>query len=373
MPPLSLLIKPASGNCNLNCKYCFYIDVADKREVKSYGMMATDTLEVIVKKAIEKAEGTLTIAFQGGEPTLVGMDFYESLIEFEKKYKKPNLIINYGIQTNGILIDDKWAQFFAKNSFLVGLSLDGYDYIHNKLRTNVKGEGTFDRVIQAARLFDKYKVPYNILTVVTANIAKKINQVYKFYKSEGFSHMQFIPCLDPLYEKRGTHDYSLTPSLYGKFLKDLFDLWYKDIKRDEYVYIRYFENLLQMILGYYPEACGMLGRCSNQYVIESDGSVYPCDFYVLDEYRIGNLTKDSFEQIDERFKATSFIQESLDKDPNCKKCQWYTLCYGGCKRDRELAGKDQSLNNYFCNSYQDFFEYTFPRFKELAQILSVRI
>lgn len=372
MPPINLLIKPASGNCNLRCKYCFYTDVMDKRDTKDYGMMSIETLEIVVKKALEEAEGNCTIAFQGGEPTLIGLEFYKELIRIQDQYKRPNLSITNAIQTNGILIDKEWAQFFAENNFLVGLSLDGYEYIHDQLRVDPKQEGTYERVMEAARLFDEYKVEYNILTVVTANVAKSINKIYDFYQSKGFHYLQFIPCLDPLYEERGKYSHSLTPELYGRFLKDLFDKWYKDIKKGKMVYIRYFDNLLQMMLGQYPEACGRLGRCTKQNIIESDGSVYPCDFYVLDQYKIGNLLVDSFEEIDEKRDQVKFIEPSLYKDPECQACTWYNLCYGGCRRDREPVIDQKASRNYFCSSYIDFFEYVFPRLDEIAQTIKER-
>lgn len=194
------------------------------------------------------------------------------------------------------------------------------------LRVDSAQEGTFDRVMHAVKLFDKYKVEYNILTVVTSYVAQNTTKIYKFYQSQEFGYLQFIPCFDHLDEERGKYKHSLTPELYGRFLKDLFDLWYKDIKKGKFTYIRYFENLLQMMLGYYPEACGRLGRCTNQYVIESDGGMYPCDFYVLDEYKIGNLLQDSFATIEENRKEIGFIEASLHKDPTCEKCKWYNLC-----------------------------------------------
>lgn len=372
MPPINLLIKPASGNCNLRCTYCFYTDVMDKRETKDYGMMSIETLELVVKKAMEAAEGNCTIAFQGGEPTLIGLDFYKELIKIQDKYKKYNVNITNAIQTNGMLINEEWAAFFAENNFLVGLSLDGYEYIHDKLRIDAKQEGTYKKVMETARLFDQYKVEYNILTVVTANVAKSISKIYKFYKSEGFNYLQFIPCLDPLYEERGKHSHSLTPELYGRFLKGLFDEWYRDVKSGEFIYERYFENLLQIMLGYYPEACGRLGVCTKQNIIEADGSVYPCDFYVLDQYKIGNLTVESFKDIDKKREEIGFIEPSLYKDPECKACKWYNLCYGGCRRDREPIVDQKASRNYFCRSYQDFFEYAFPRLQEVAQIIKER-
>lgn len=367
MPPINLLIKPASSGCNLACKYCFYHDVSDHRDIKSYGKMSTETLEVIVEKALERAEGTCTFAFQGGEPTLVGLQFYEKLIEFQKKYAKANVTINNAIQTNGIHIDEAWAKFFRCNKFLVGLSMDGHQEVNDQLRLERNGVGTFDKIMETTKLFDKHRVEYNILTVVTKQVAEQIKSIYKFYIESNFRYMQFIPCLDEIGEERGRKDYSLTPRLYEKFLKDLFDLWYETIKKGEFVYIRYFENLLQLTLGYYPEACGMMGTCTYQNVVEADGGVYPCDFYVMDDYRIGNLVIDSFDEIEQNRANSGFIQHSQSKDSGCIKCKWYRLCHGGCRRDRDQFEDSKMGRNYFCTAYKGFFKYSDLRLQEIAK------
>ena len=371
MPPIHLLIKPASSSCNLACKYCFYADVSDHRTVKTYGKMTLETLEVLVQKAMMEAEGSCTFAFQGGEPTLVGLDFYEVLIELEKKYARPGLQVQNAIQTNGTLVTEKWAKFFAKNKFLVGLSIDGTKQVNDELRCFRNGEGTYKRLLETVKLFDTYKVEYNVLTVVTKQVAENIKEIYDFYIEYNLRYMQFIPCLDDIGEDKGSKDYSLTPRLYEIFLKDLFDKWYGTLKKGEFVYVRYFENLMQLMLGYYPEACGMMGTCTHQYVIEADGGVYPCDFYVMDEYKIGNLIEDDFKKVELNRVQLDFIHQSQAKDSGCLKCKWYHLCHGGCRRDRDQFEKGKMGRNYFCTAYKTFFKYSYPRLEEVANCLKM--
>ena len=372
MPPVNLLIKPASSNCNLRCEYCFYHSIAENRQIDSYGIMDTETLEVLVKKALEYSDDICTFAFQGGEPTLAGLEFYKKLIEFVTKYNNKNVKINYAIQTNGIIIDDKWAEFLAANNFLVGLSLDGPKDIHDSHRVMPNGKGSYSRVIETVSLFNKYNVEYNILFVVTSNVARYINKIYKFFKSQGFKYLQFIPCLDPLGEQPGGYKHSLSPERYAFFLKTLFDQYYTDIKKGDTISIRYFDNIIGSAMGYKPEACGMSGICACQFVIESNGGVYPCDFYVIDEWYLGNLNKDSFEDIINSEKAQEFIEVSKYIDPNCSGCRWFHLCRGGCRRDREPFVDGKPVLNRYCPAFMEFFEYAGNRIFELAQYFSRR-
>lgn len=358
---IELLIKPASGNCNMRCSYCFYADEQKNRKVYSYGIMEKDVLEVIVQKALSQARKQVTFLFQGGEPTLAGLSFYQKLKELEEKYNVRQIPIIHAIQTNGYLIDEKWAGFFAENGYLVGVSLDGFRELHNRYRKNVKGDTTFEQVFQGISCLKQYQVPFNILTVVTSEIAEHIKAVYGFYRQQELLYQQYIPCIDPLGQLRGKMAYSLSVSQFASFLKTLFDLWYDDLKHQRFIYNRYFENLVGIIKGYQPESCGMLGCCTEQYVIEADGSVYPCDFYVLDEYCIGNLQKDSFSEIDKKRKEVAFIEQSLIQDEACKKCQWGFLCRGGCRRDRERTERGVLGKNYYCEAYQEFFRYAWKR------------
>ena len=364
---LNVMIKPSSSICNMRCSYCFYNDISDKRAKKSYGFMNFDLLEIIVQKAFTETEQEVTFAFQGGEPTLVGLDYFQRLIQYEKKYNYKNIKINHAIQTNGLLIDQEWAYFLAKNQFLVGISLDGPKLIHDLYRKDNQGKGTYKRVIQALEFLKQYQVDYNILSVVTSQLARHAHQIYRFFQKKDFQYIQFIPCLDPLGENPGEYPYSLTPERYSCFLKTLFDLWYYDATNHNIVSIRYFDNLLQLMLGYPPEACGMMGHCTCQFIIEADGGVYPCDFYVIDQWYLGNIKEQSFSQLLDTSLTQQFIQISTYVDPVCRECPWFRLCQGGCRRWREPFSEGKPQLNFLCLAYRDFFAYTIERFKEIVE------
>jgi uncharacterized protein len=358
---IELLIKPASGNCNLKCRYCFYADVKKNRKIASYGMMSLDVLESIVKNTILNSQEQVSFSFQGGEPTLIGIEFYKKLIELENKYNTKNIPIGHAIQTNGYIIDDMWAEFFAENNFLVGISMDGYAKLNDKYRIDKENNGTHKRIMETVNILKKHSVEFNILTVINADVACNAKKVYSFYKENNLLYQQYIPCLDPLAEKNGLQGYSLTPELYTLFLKEMFDCWYEDIKSGQFVYNRYFENLVGLLKGYWPESCGMIGYCSKQYVVEADGSVYPCDFYVLDQFKIGNLTIDSFDDIDEKRNKLKFIEDSTAISEECLKCKWLKICRGGCRRNREMSEIGKVGHNYYCDSYKDFLNYAYDR------------
>jgi len=335
-----------------------------KRERRDYGSMSSSTLEAIVSKALAHAEHSCTFAFQGGEPMLAGLSFYKTLLKLQNRYNPGVKIVNI-IQTNGYLIDDEWASFFAKNHFLVGISLDGTKEVHDANRINKKGGGTFEKVMTSIEKLKAHLVEYNILTVVTAQAAKNINEIYTFYKRSGFIYQQYIPCLDPLGEIKGQKSYSLTPELYGQFLMKLFDLWYKDMSSGNFIYNRYFENIVGILKGYKPESCGMTGHCIGQFVIEADGSVYPCDFYVFEKYRSGNFATDSFEEIQKQVEKNIFIDESLLAAVECEACSLKFVCRGGCRRDRDTG--TQLERNYYCSAYRAFFSYAIDRFMTLVR------
>ena len=362
MPPINILIKPASSKCNLACSYCFYHSLVGKRLTADYGVMSDDLLEEIIKKAFDFADGYCTFGFQGGEPTLAGLDFYRKFIELVKIYNTKNIPVNKSLQTNGIVINDKWAEFLSKNNFLVGLSLDGHKDFNDKFRQNVKGEGYFDRIIKTSELFNKYKVEYNILQVVTGDSAREAKLIYKFFKEKDFRYIQCIPCLDPLDMPRGKDKYSLKPKQYTRFLMKFFDCWYEDMIKGNFISVRFFDNILAILLNQPPESCDMKGHCSVQNVIESDGSIYPCDFYVLDKWKIGNIKNLSFWEVFKSPRAQLFVNESFGKSSRCRQCKWYTLCRGGCKRNKE------GHINYYCETYQDFFKYSIDRFNEVLKI-----
>lgn len=365
MPPVHILMKPASGLCNMRCKYCFYADEMENRSQASYGIMSRETLENVIRKVLTFAEGSCTIAFQGGEPTLAGLAFYRECLELEEKYNRKNVKISHALQTNGFLLDEEWCRFFAENHFLVGLSVDGIKATHDAFRRDGAGQDTYFRILDAAAQLKKAGADFNVLTVVNGKTAPKISRIYENYRKLGFAWQQYIACLDPVWEERGKQPYSLTPKVYGQFLIDLFELWYLDLQKGKQPYIRQFENYVGILMGRMPESCDQRGVCSFQTVVEADGSVYPCDFYCMDEYRVGNLNEDSFETMRQRLMESGFLQVSADYAGQCRACRYFTICRGGCRRHREQPGGATGVN-YFCESYRMFFDACLPRLREIG-------
>jgi len=337
------------------------------REVNNRGMMSLETLETIIKRAFEECTDFCTFGFQGGEPTLAGLDFFKTLIKFQKKYNKKNIPIMNTIQTNGSTIDADWAEFFFENKFLVGISIDGTKEIHDYLRPDASGKGTFHQCIKSAQLLKKHKADFNILCVITRQVARHPEKIYNFFKKHDFRYIQLIPCLDGLKEEHGSNDYSLNSEAFGDFLKSLFDMWYQDFIQGNYYSIRTFDNYINLLLGNQPENCAMSGFCQSYPVIEADGSVYPCDFYMLDEYRIGSVKTDSFETMLSGDTSENFAGISHHIHEKCITCSYNFICRGGCRRDREPFVDGKPSLNYYCSSYMAFFEHALPRMQAIAE------
>lgn len=364
-------MKPSSGMCNMRCDYCFYCDETQKREQASYGFMTEETLRNVIRRTLLRATRNVSYAFQGGEPTLRGLDFFEKVVEFEKQYNKKGIPVYNALQTNGYLIDEKWCRFFRDNGFLIGISIDGTEEIHDCYRHTKDGKPTFEKVRQATRLMDRMGVDYNILTVVNKKVAAHIKEIYEFYRTQGWGYQQYIACLDPLGEERGQTEYALEPELYGEFLIALFDLWYSDWKRGKQPYIRQFENYVGILAGYMPESCEQRGSCGIQTVVEADGSVYPCDFYMLDEYRLGNFNENQLDEIDARRREIGFVERSRKISKDCVSCEFYGICRGGCQRNRDYQEETDEYKNYFCRGYRMFFEACLGRLQEAAAKLAL--
>jgi len=372
MPPVNLLIKPCSSVCDMDCAYCFYHDVAKNRERGSYGFMSEETLERVIKEALAYASSSCVIAFQGGEPTLRGLDFFKLAVELQKKYNVNGVTVKNSLQTNGYRLDAEFVKFLAANEFLTGVSIDGGRETHDAYRKNTSGDGTFFDVMETVGLFKKYRADYNVLTVVNARTGLKAKKLYSFYKKNGMDYLQFIPCLDPLYESPGSYAHSLAPDVYGAFLCELFDLWYFDYLQMTQPYIRQFENYIAILVGYGAESCDMTGVCGKQYVIEADGGVYPCDFYVLPENLLGNLNANTMTEIDEARDRLGFVEYSRMIRKKCRACEYYFICRGGCRRHRILPDGDGGFDNYFCGAYKTFFKHALERMTAMADVIKNR-
>lgn len=364
MRSVTFLIKPASSLCDMRCRYCFYHDIADIREVRSMGIMSEDTAAALIKKAFSAVDhnGFVQFTFQGGEPTLVGLDFFRRFLQLEAQHRPGNVSVGHAIQTNGQWITEEWAEFFREHGFLVGISIDGNESIHNSFRVDASHKGTWDQVVKALAILDRYKVETNILCVVSAVVAKNPQKVYGALRKLGDHPMQFIPCLDPLEAQRGAENYSLKPDAYGKFLCNLFDCWYRDWKVGNYVSIRIFDDYLRILMGMPPSTCAASGSCGSYLVVEGDGSLYPCDFYVLDQWKIGNIRDMTVAEALASPVSRKFLNEGANRPVDCRFCRYFPICRGGCRRDWTEQHK-----NYYCTSFKAFLDYGLPRLQEMAR------
>lgn len=364
MSKLSLMIKPAGGMCNLACSYCFYCDVIESRNIQNVSktIMNADTQKRLILQALEYANGDeIYFAFQGGEPLLATLRYYQNFVKIVKENNTKHSKIFYNIQTNGTLINKDWATFFKDNEFLVGLSLDGNKKTNIYRKTKDKKD-TFDIIYKKIGLLKKHCVEFNILIVLTDLVAQNIREIYQFFKDEQLSYLQFIPCLNPF--NHNAEKQFLTPNGMNKFLEEAFTLYAKDFLNDSYVSIRQFDNWIRMYLSEPPEQCGLMGYCYRQAVSEYNGDIYPCDFYCIDQFKLGNINSTSLKDLLSSSVATNFIETSFKVDPNCKICSYYNICrQGGCKRLRE--------SDDFCNVYKEFFKKAEPLFNAIKlKILS---
>lgn len=364
MKHISIMIKPASSLCQLRCKYCFYANVSSLREVKSYGKMNTATSKKLIEQVFYDLEDgdELTIAFQGGEPTLAGLPFFEHFIATVKKQiKKVN--VHYALQTNGLLITEKWCAFLKENQFLVGLSIDGQHGFHDLYRVDSHGRGTFKKVMATKELFDTYEIPYNVLCVLTNPLAKEAKKVFRFLKENHIQFVQFIPCLNDLNAPE-KNEYALTPKRFANFYQQLFPLWLEELKKGHYISVKLFDDVFNLVVNRQVNACGLTGHCQVQYVIEADGSVYPCDFYVLDEYRLGYIQEETLKELFSKDIAMKFVCSRKNLPTFCKTCPFQKMCMGGCKRmDNSMY---VSKENDFCG-YQAFLKIFLPKIPEIYQ------
>lgn len=364
MNRFSALIKPASSLCNMRCKYCFYADVADNRLVSSYGVMDRQTSEILIDRVLEHMQqpGEVIFAFQGGEPTLAGLDYFLHFTSYAKEKNAGRCTLRYAIQTNGLVLDESWCRMLKEHEFLVGVSLDGEESLHNYCRPDAKGLGTYSRIKKSIKLLEQAGVEYNILSVVTRQAAKHPQKAFQFYRKNGFNFVQLIPCLKPL-DAKEEGSFDLTPQLYADFYKRFFNEWYEHLQRGEYLSVRQFDNILMMMQGQPPEQCGMRGRCTPQFVVEADGGVYPCDFYVLDRYACGNIKEQSIEEISHSIGIQRFLEDRVPEHPLCSTCRVRRLCGGGCKRYRSFYTSQPG----YCPN-QDFLTATVDRFAWAAHV-----
>jgi len=364
----SLLIKPASAVCNLDCEYCFYLDrAADPYKALPGRRMTDETLERLIDSFVFYSYPHSVFAWQGGEPTLAGPAFFEKAVRLQQQHGRPGQTISNALQTNATLLDGRWCDLFRQFNFLLGVSLDGPQPLHDKYRFNKQGKDTWNRVMQGIELLQKNKVEFNILCVLSKANVEHPAALYKFFRSMGVAHIQYIPLAE--FDGLGQLlPFTITPEQYGRFLCQTFDLWWPDRKK---VRIRFFDNIAEALAGLKPGNCTMHETCDSYCVVEYNGDVYPCDFFVEGGWKLGNITIDSFAEISRRQQRYSFAQKKTVPHPECQVCEFEPVCHGGCPKLRHGRHRRFEDLDYFCASYKMIYARAIPKLKpEVEKILA---
>jgi len=377
-PRIHVLTKPTGAICNLNCSYCFFLD-KEQLYPNSHFRMTDEVLENYIRQLIETHRTPeVTVAWQGGEPTLMGIDFYRKAIAFQEKYRKPGMRFENTMQTNGTLLNDEWCEFFKANNYLIGLSIDGPRKLHDAHRVDKRGNSTFDRVMRGLRLLQKHGVEYNILTTVNAVNANYPLEVYRFLRDEVKTDwIQFIPVVerlndngDTLYQQgTAVSDRSVKPEQFGNFLITIFDEWIRhDVGK---LFVQTFEATARSWMGLPPGMCVFMPTCGQGVALEHNGDLYSCDHFVEPDYRLGNIQDTSMADLVGSDRQYQFGQAKLDTLPQyCRNCEVRFACHGECPKNRFLTTPDGEPGlNYLCAGYQKFFNHVNKPLKVLAALM----
>jgi len=384
--PFHIMTKPMGPLCNLDCSYCFYLEKARLFPKNERFRMNDAQLETYIKNYIEAQPGPqVSFAWQGGEPTLAGLDFFKKAVAFQKKYAAGKQIEN-ALQTNGTLLDDAFCQFFHEADFLVGISIDGPKELHDYYRVDRKGQPTYDQVVRGIRLCQKHKVEFNTLTVVNRQNAEHPLKVYRHLRELGSKFIQFIPLVeraaDTASEKLGLSlahppemsdgpqvtEWSVTAKQYGNFLSTIFDRW---VSRDVgEVYIQLFDGTLGKWLGVPGGTCTTAETCGRALAMEHNGDVYACDHYVYPHYRLGNVFEDSLKSLVDGPRMRAFGEAKRANLPKqCKACRYRFACNGDCPKHRFAQSRDGEKGlSYLCEGLYHFFEHSAPAMQQMAEL-----
>ncbi len=386
----NIIAKPIGPVCNLDCRYCFYKEKEALFTKNNNCRMNNEVLETFIRKYIElQPLSEVSFVWQGGEPALMGLDLYREAVRLQKKYAHGKQITN-SLQTNGTLLDDDWCEFMARNNFLVGLSIDGPEDIHNYYRVDHSGGPTFEMVMRGLELLKKHGVEFNVLACATKQNAKRPLDVYRFFKEQGVRFIQFIPIVerqpDRAAEELGLRlaapaapeqedtspqvtEWSVEPAAYGDFLIKVFNEW---VRRDVgSVFVMNFEWALASWVNGISPACTFSESCGRCLVMEHNGDVYSCDHYVYPAYRLGNILNDELEEMVESEKQIRFgLGKETNLPPRCRKCDVLFACHGDCPKHRFIKLREgQPKVSYLCEGYKRFFKHIAPYMKKIRQLI----
>lgn len=394
MQPFALLVKPAGSDCNLDCKYCFYknrpaispailrpcsgqacgqgLPPAQVRGLNGRQRMSDEVLEKLIKDYLEVRLDISSFIWQGGEPTLMGLDFYKKAVELQDKYGMNGQRVINSLQTNAILLDPTWCRFLHESNFLVGISIDGPIELHDYYRTDHSAAGTFEKVVRAIQCGKEHKLDFNTLTLLNDKNVEYPELLFDFLIELGVVYMQFIPCVETNKKTGEIEGFSITPHQYGEFLCRLFDRWcaYGTDK----VIVRDFESFIISCADLHHTMCTYSDRCDQHIVIEHSGEVFCCDFFVEPRWRLGNIMETPIAELMRTDIKRSFATAKQNVANKCLVCRYLPFCRGGCLKHRAVFD-DGSFDreSYFCQGYRKFFEHALPTFMQLGARLGATL
>lgn len=367
MDPFTLLIKPSGSECNNDCAYCFY-----KGRSPEFGRgkqrMSLEVLERLIQDYMQTGFPVVGFAWQGGEPTLMGIQFFQKVVELQKKYGIPGQQVSNTFQTNGLVLGKSWCRFFHDKKFLLGISIDGPREFHDRYRLDHRGAGTHARVLRGIENCKKQGVQFSALLLLNNRNVEHPDELFDFVVNNDLTYLQFIPCLETNPDTGQPADYSITPGQYGDFLCRLFDLWRNH--GTEKMNIREFDSITTYhVLGKHT-ICTYSKNCAGFIVIEHNGDAFCCEFFVEPRWRLGNILERPLVELAASSRKQTFSREKQDLPETCHLCQYLHLCWGGCRKNRiHLENNSTCRENYFCESYRQFFEHSLPGFREIARAI----
>jgi uncharacterized protein len=364
MRPFSLLIKPASADCNLRCDYCFYLKKCHLYPDSKRHRMPDEVLQQLVKGYMATSQPTYSFAWQGGEPTLMGVEFFRKVTALQEKYGHSGAVVANGLQTNATLIDDELAQHLADYRFLLGCSLDGPAEIHDRYRLTTGGKPSHEKVLKGIDRLNRHGVEFNILVLVSRANVRRAAEVYHYLIGQGFYYHQYIPCVE--FDADGNlMPFAIDGNGWGEFLCNIFDEWYpRDIQR---VSVRHFDAILQKMVDGTANMCTIGRNCCQYFVVEYNGDIYPCDFFVEKSLKLGNVMDITWDEALASKTYKDFGALKTQWNPVCRSCDCLNYCSGDCLKNRMYAGKPPQHLSMLCAGWQQFIRHTRRQFHEIVE------
>lgn len=362
-PLTQILIKPAGPDCNMACAYCFYSHKKALFPGRETHRMSDEILRETIGRFMKSSSEEVSIVWQGGEPTLMGLEFFRKAVSWQQEYGGTHVVGN-ALQTNGLLLDESWARFLRTYRFLVGLSLDGPRHVHDRYRVAGGGGGTWAVTVDRARMLLDQGVTTNALVVVNDYSVRYPEEIYEFHKELGLTFMQFVPCLEVPQPGQARPRFTVSSKQYGIFLCRLFDRWRKDVRAARaQTSVRFFDSLFHCYLGLPPPECTIRRECGDYLVVEHNGDVYSCDFFVEPRWKLGNVFQGDLRDMLNSERQTRFGERKARLSARCLDCRWLELCRGGCTAYREPG--DTGAHR-LCDGLKTFYEHADAHFRKIA-------